>query len=156
MFCRIGVSEKGSATVKLSVTMAPGHSSMPPAETSIGILAAAVKRWEECFLQITYFLVPPSFNFTLINSGLSVCSCYILHFDPSAKFKTLNMSCNFLRLEENPMPRLFGLGPERGTFEHLAHKVRRIHYLSTTNVTFLPVILSDSFSDFSSSSQWSS
>ncbi|XP_027876762.1 N-fatty-acyl-amino acid synthase/hydrolase PM20D1.2 isoform X1 [Xiphophorus couchianus] len=65
----IGVSEKGSANVKLSVTMAPGHSSMPPRESSIGILAAAVKR-----------------------------------------------------LEENPMPRLFGHGPERETFEHLAHK----------------------------------
>uniref|UniRef100_A0A3Q3G0C4 Peptidase M20 domain containing 1, tandem duplicate 1 n=1 Tax=Labrus bergylta TaxID=56723 RepID=A0A3Q3G0C4_9LABR len=67
----IGISEKGSATVKLSVSMAPGHSSMPPRETSIGILAAAVKR-----------------------------------------------------LEENPMPRLFGHGPERGTFEHLAHKFK--------------------------------
>lgn len=44
MFSRIGVSEKGSATVKLSVSMAPGHSSMPPSESSIGILAAAVKR----------------------------------------------------------------------------------------------------------------
>ncbi|XP_075955493.1 N-fatty-acyl-amino acid synthase/hydrolase PM20D1.2 [Anarhichas minor] len=65
----IGISEKGSATVKLSVFMVPGHSSMPPRETSIGILAAAVKR-----------------------------------------------------LEENPMPRLFGHGPEHGTFEHLAHK----------------------------------
>ncbi|XP_028438431.1 N-fatty-acyl-amino acid synthase/hydrolase PM20D1.2 [Perca flavescens] len=65
----IGISEKGSATVKLSVSMLPGHSSMPPSESSIGILAAAVKR-----------------------------------------------------LEENPMPRLFGHGPERGTFEHLAHK----------------------------------
>lgn len=67
----IGISEKGSATVKLSVSMAPGHSSMPPTETTIGILAAAVKR-----------------------------------------------------LEENPMPRLFGLGPERETFEHLAHKFK--------------------------------
>ncbi|KAM7405059.1 hypothetical protein PAMP_012348 [Pampus punctatissimus] len=67
----IGISEKGSATVKLSVSMLPGHSSMPPRETTIGILAAAVKR-----------------------------------------------------LEENPMPRLFGHGPERGTFEHLAHKFR--------------------------------
>ncbi|KAM6977237.1 N-fatty-acyl-amino acid synthase/hydrolase PM20D1.2 [Aplochiton taeniatus] len=65
----IGISEKGYATVKLSVTTAPGHSSMPPREGSIGILAAAVKR-----------------------------------------------------LEDNPMPRLFGQGPERGTFEHLAHK----------------------------------
>ncbi|RVE70909.1 hypothetical protein OJAV_G00068540 [Oryzias javanicus] len=65
----IGLSEKGSASVKLSVSMTPGHSSMPPKESSIGILAAAVKR-----------------------------------------------------LEDNPMPRLFGLGPERETFEHLAHK----------------------------------
>uniref|UniRef100_A0A3Q4B9W0 Peptidase M20 dimerisation domain-containing protein n=1 Tax=Mola mola TaxID=94237 RepID=A0A3Q4B9W0_MOLML len=65
----IGISEKGAATVKLSVSMAPGHSSMPPSETTVGILAAAVKR-----------------------------------------------------LEENPMPRLFGYGPERETFEHLAHK----------------------------------
>lgn len=65
----IGLSEKGWATVKLSVSMAPGHSSMPPRETTIGILAAAVKR-----------------------------------------------------LEDNPMPRLFGHGPERQTFEHLAHK----------------------------------
>lgn len=44
MFFRIGISEKGLATVKLSVSTAPGHSSMPPKETSIGILAAAVKR----------------------------------------------------------------------------------------------------------------
>uniref|UniRef100_A0AAR2JUT6 Peptidase M20 dimerisation domain-containing protein n=1 Tax=Pygocentrus nattereri TaxID=42514 RepID=A0AAR2JUT6_PYGNA len=65
----IGVSEKGSATVKLSVSMKPGHSSLPPRESSIGILAAAVTR-----------------------------------------------------LEEYPMPRLFGYGPERATFEHLAHK----------------------------------
>ncbi|XP_016300449.1 probable carboxypeptidase PM20D1.2 [Sinocyclocheilus anshuiensis] len=63
------ISEKGKATVKLSVSSAPGHSSMPPRESSIGILASAVNR-----------------------------------------------------LEENPMPRLFGYGPEHGTFEHLAHK----------------------------------
>uniref|UniRef100_A0A8C2ZQZ1 Peptidase M20 domain containing 1, tandem duplicate 1 n=1 Tax=Cyclopterus lumpus TaxID=8103 RepID=A0A8C2ZQZ1_CYCLU len=79
----IGISEKGSATVKLSVFMVPGHSSMPPRETSIGILAAAVKR-----------------------------------------------------LEDNPMPRLFGHGPERGTFEHLAHKVRGTSYLSIIAITF--------------------
>ncbi|XP_026223002.1 N-fatty-acyl-amino acid synthase/hydrolase PM20D1.2 [Anabas testudineus] len=65
----IGISEKGSATVKLSVNMVPSHSSMPPRETTVGILAAAVKR-----------------------------------------------------LEDNPMPRLFGHGPERGIFENLAHK----------------------------------
>uniref|UniRef100_A0A3Q2VA73 N-acyl-aliphatic-L-amino acid amidohydrolase n=1 Tax=Haplochromis burtoni TaxID=8153 RepID=A0A3Q2VA73_HAPBU len=65
----IGLSEKGQAAIKLSVSVAPGHSSMPPRETSIGILATAVKR-----------------------------------------------------LEDNPMPRLFGYGPEGDTFEHLAHK----------------------------------
>ncbi|XP_053499242.1 N-fatty-acyl-amino acid synthase/hydrolase PM20D1.2 [Ictalurus furcatus] len=65
----IGISEKGHATVKLSVSMKPGHSSMPPKQSSIGILAAAVTR-----------------------------------------------------LEEYPMPRLFGSGPEQSTFEHLAHK----------------------------------
>uniref|UniRef100_A0A4W5PR23 Peptidase M20 domain containing 1 n=1 Tax=Hucho hucho TaxID=62062 RepID=A0A4W5PR23_9TELE len=65
----IGISEKGKATVKLSVFKAPGHSSMPPRESSIGILAGAVKR-----------------------------------------------------LEDNPMPILFGEGPERRTFEHLAHR----------------------------------
>uniref|UniRef100_A0A8C6PUF4 Peptidase M20 domain containing 1 n=1 Tax=Nothobranchius furzeri TaxID=105023 RepID=A0A8C6PUF4_NOTFU len=67
----IGLTEKGQANVKLSVSMPPGHSSIPPKESSIGILASAVKR-----------------------------------------------------LEENPMPRLFGLGPERETFEHLAHKFK--------------------------------
>nr|XP_023649262.1 N-fatty-acyl-amino acid synthase/hydrolase PM20D1 isoform X1 [Paramormyrops kingsleyae] len=65
----IGVTEKGQATVKLSVTALPGHSSIPPRETSIGILAGAVTR-----------------------------------------------------LEKNPMPMLFGYGPERSMFEHLAYK----------------------------------
>ncbi len=46
-FCKIGISEKGQATVKLSVSSAPGHSSMPPRESSIGILASAVKRQAE-------------------------------------------------------------------------------------------------------------
>ncbi|XP_034029575.1 N-fatty-acyl-amino acid synthase/hydrolase PM20D1.2-like [Thalassophryne amazonica] len=42
-----GVSEKGQATVKLSVSTEPCHSSMPPSETSIGILAAAIKSFGE-------------------------------------------------------------------------------------------------------------
>ncbi|XP_073325968.1 N-fatty-acyl-amino acid synthase/hydrolase PM20D1.2 [Pagrus major] len=84
----IGISEKGQATVKLSVAMLPGHSSMPPRETSIGILAAAVKR-----------------------------------------------------LEENPMPRLFGHGPERGTFEHLAHKFKLPMKLIMSNLwLFAPLL----------------
>lgn len=42
--CRIGVSEKGSINLRLQVNMSPGHSSAPPKETTIGILAAAVSR----------------------------------------------------------------------------------------------------------------
>lgn len=76
------------ATVKLSVTTAPGHSSMPPRETSIGILAAAVKR-----------------------------------------------------LEDNPMPMLFGQGPERGTFEHLAHKFNLpLRFLASNLWLFAPIV----------------
>ncbi|RUS75374.1 hypothetical protein EGW08_016864 [Elysia chlorotica] len=43
----VGVSEKGIVVLKLSVELAPGHSSMPPRETAIGILAKAVSRLEE-------------------------------------------------------------------------------------------------------------
>ena len=39
-------SEKGSMTLKLSVTTAPGHSSFPPKEGSIGILSRAVSKLE--------------------------------------------------------------------------------------------------------------
>ncbi|CAG5122426.1 unnamed protein product [Candidula unifasciata] len=42
----IGVSEKGQAILKLSVKGVPGHSSMPPKESTIGILAGAVHRLE--------------------------------------------------------------------------------------------------------------
>ncbi|GFO28852.1 N-fatty-acyl-amino acid synthase/hydrolase pm20d1.1 [Plakobranchus ocellatus] len=43
----VGVSEKGQLILKLSVEMPPGHSSIPPKESSIGILAQAVQRLEE-------------------------------------------------------------------------------------------------------------
>ncbi|KAM6216594.1 N-fatty-acyl-amino acid synthase/hydrolase PM20D1 [Rhynchocyon petersi] len=46
-FAQIAVSEKGSLNLKLQVNMTPGHSSAPPKETSIGILAAAVSRLEQ-------------------------------------------------------------------------------------------------------------
>jgi carboxypeptidase PM20D1 len=42
----IGLSEKGSATIELLVEVEGGHSSAPPAQTAIGILAAAVARVE--------------------------------------------------------------------------------------------------------------
>ena len=45
----IGVSEKGFVTMKLSVdSAATGHSSMPPEETNIGILAKAVSKYVCC------------------------------------------------------------------------------------------------------------
>jgi carboxypeptidase PM20D1 len=42
----IGIAHKGYTSLELSVTSSGGHSSMPPKETSIGILAAAVHRLE--------------------------------------------------------------------------------------------------------------
>jgi carboxypeptidase PM20D1 len=43
----IGVAEKGIMTVALSATATPGHSSMPPQETAIGVLGAAIGRLEK-------------------------------------------------------------------------------------------------------------
>uniref|UniRef100_A0A8D0GRR3 Peptidase M20 domain containing 1 n=1 Tax=Sphenodon punctatus TaxID=8508 RepID=A0A8D0GRR3_SPHPU len=43
----IGITEKGAMTVELSVEQDPGHSSVPPKETSIGILSAAVFKLEQ-------------------------------------------------------------------------------------------------------------
>uniref|UniRef100_A0A8C6V0W5 Peptidase M20 domain containing 1, tandem duplicate 2 n=1 Tax=Neogobius melanostomus TaxID=47308 RepID=A0A8C6V0W5_9GOBI len=84
----IATSEKGATVLKLSVSMPPSHASMPPRETTIGILAAAVKR-----------------------------------------------------LEENPMKRLFGLGPEGGMFEHLAHKFRfPLNFVMSNLWLFAPLI----------------
>ncbi|XP_019962793.1 N-fatty-acyl-amino acid synthase/hydrolase PM20D1.2 [Paralichthys olivaceus] len=84
----IGLSEKGMASIKLSVSMVPGHASMPPRETTIGILASAVKR-----------------------------------------------------LEENPMPTVFGYGPERQTIEHLAHKFRfPLKFIMSNLWLFSPIL----------------
>jgi carboxypeptidase PM20D1 len=46
MCYRVGVSEKGTATLELTVTGSPGHSSFPPWESAIGILADSVARLE--------------------------------------------------------------------------------------------------------------
>ncbi|KFP85914.1 putative carboxypeptidase PM20D1, partial [Acanthisitta chloris] len=43
----IAITEKGSMTLNFSVEKDPGHSSFPPKETSIGILAAAMSRLEQ-------------------------------------------------------------------------------------------------------------
>ncbi|XP_066117632.1 N-fatty-acyl-amino acid synthase/hydrolase PM20D1 [Saccopteryx bilineata] len=46
-FAMIAVSEKGMLNLMLQVNVTSGHSSIPPKETSIGILAAAVSRLEQ-------------------------------------------------------------------------------------------------------------
>ncbi|MDO7849454.1 M20 family peptidase [Hymenobacter sp. M29] len=43
----VGISEKGYLSLELSATGQGGHSSMPPAQTSIGIVAAAVVKLEQ-------------------------------------------------------------------------------------------------------------
>ncbi|XP_061218832.1 N-fatty-acyl-amino acid synthase/hydrolase PM20D1 [Neopsephotus bourkii] len=43
----IAITEKGSITLNFTVEKEPGHSSFPPKETSIGILAAAMTRLEQ-------------------------------------------------------------------------------------------------------------
>ncbi|PNJ53281.1 PM20D1 isoform 3 [Pongo abelii] len=50
----IAVSEKGSMNLMLQVNMTSGHSSAPPKETSIGILAAAVSRLEQTQMPIIF------------------------------------------------------------------------------------------------------
>jgi carboxypeptidase PM20D1 len=42
----VGVAEKGWANVQLTVRQPPGHSSVPPATTAIGILSRAIARLE--------------------------------------------------------------------------------------------------------------
>lgn len=43
----IGIAEKGYVTLTVTATGAPGHSSMPPPHTAIGVLAAAIERIED-------------------------------------------------------------------------------------------------------------
>lgn len=43
----IGIAEKGYYTIQLSLDTVGGHSSMPPKETAIGILSAAVSKLEQ-------------------------------------------------------------------------------------------------------------
>ncbi|WP_295749136.1 M20 family peptidase [Undibacterium sp.] len=43
----IGIAEKGYATLELSLDATPGHSSMPPQKTAIGMMSLALARLEE-------------------------------------------------------------------------------------------------------------
>jgi len=43
----IGIAEKGHMSVRLTVNAAGGHSSMPPSQTAVGVLAQAIDRLEK-------------------------------------------------------------------------------------------------------------
>jgi carboxypeptidase PM20D1 len=43
----VGIAEKGFATIELTARVAGGHSSMPPAQSAVGIVSAAVARLEQ-------------------------------------------------------------------------------------------------------------
>src|SRR5918999_1024326 len=45
-FALVGIAEKGFVTIEVSVRVAGGHSSLPPRQTAVGILGAAVARLE--------------------------------------------------------------------------------------------------------------
>ena len=45
-FAPVNVAEKGSLTLEIGATAAGGHSSIPPRQTAVGILAAAITRLE--------------------------------------------------------------------------------------------------------------
>ncbi|XP_047632927.1 N-fatty-acyl-amino acid synthase/hydrolase PM20D1 isoform X2 [Phacochoerus africanus] len=70
-FAMISVSEKGLINLMLQVNTTPGHSSAPPKETSIGILAAAVNRLMERNF-VTNALVRTTTALTMFNSGIKV------------------------------------------------------------------------------------
>ncbi|XP_041347787.1 N-fatty-acyl-amino acid synthase/hydrolase PM20D1.1-like [Gigantopelta aegis] len=84
----IGTSEKGQAMLRLTVTQTAGHSSMPPKESTIGILAHAIHK-----------------------------------------------------LESVGQPRMFGYGPEKYMFEHLAQDMTFSHKLVMSNLwLFGPIV----------------
>uniref|UniRef100_A0A5G2R316 Peptidase M20 domain containing 1 n=1 Tax=Sus scrofa TaxID=9823 RepID=A0A5G2R316_PIG len=70
-FAMVAVSQKGLINLMLQVNTTPGHSSAPPKETSIGILAAAVNRLMERNY-ITNALVRTTTALTMFNSGIKV------------------------------------------------------------------------------------
>ncbi|MBI9049339.1 MAG: M20 family peptidase [Anaerolineaceae bacterium] len=46
-FAMVGIAEKGMATIDMSLEMNPGHSSMPPHHTAIGVMSKAIIRLED-------------------------------------------------------------------------------------------------------------
>ncbi|MBC8452272.1 MAG: M20/M25/M40 family metallo-hydrolase [Spirochaetes bacterium] len=57
-FAAIGVGEKGYLDVELSCTQKGGHSSMPPAETALGLIARAIAKLEKTQFPLKLTKVP--------------------------------------------------------------------------------------------------
>lgn len=69
---RVGVTEKGTLTLELSVVGNPGHASLPPAASPIGILAAAVAKLEEYQQPIMFGKGPESATFEYLAPYVSI------------------------------------------------------------------------------------
>ena len=80
-FAMVGISEKGYLTLKLQAFAAPGHSSQPPRQTAIGVIARAIALLDdhpmpthlEYFLptlQSLAYLLPFSLRFVIANAWL--------------------------------------------------------------------------------------
>ncbi|KAF4532033.1 hypothetical protein B566_EDAN015012 [Ephemera danica] len=92
----IGVTEKGYVTLELSVTQSPGHSSVPPRQSAIGILAAAITRLEQ---QQQPYLFGHGPEFAMFQSLLPDMS-----YDYRAVFANLWLFSSMVRsiMERNP------------------------------------------------------
>ena len=89
--CRIGIAEKGALSLELRVDSSVGHASMPPRESSIGILCNAIARYTTTLLLSTYGVrgrhclkFPPEGNpvdfpkiSVIFNLGLNVIQCLV-------------------------------------------------------------------------------
>lgn len=87
----VGVSEKGTATIELSVSGAPGHSSFPPAESPIGILSSAVSRLEKSPLPSMFGYGPEKQMFEYlaphVSSAYKTVYSNLWFFSPMMEYK---------------------------------------------------------------------
>jgi acetylornithine deacetylase/succinyl-diaminopimelate desuccinylase-like protein len=74
---RIGVTEKGSANVELSIAMDAGHSSNPPPESTIDVLASAIINLRDNPHPKHFDSDAPEYHML---EGLAPYVSYVLHF----------------------------------------------------------------------------
>jgi carboxypeptidase PM20D1 len=80
-FAMVGISEKGYLTLKMETSAAPGHSSQPPRQTAIGIMARAIALLDDHpmpthlqyllpTLKSLSYLLPVGLRFVIANTWL--------------------------------------------------------------------------------------